>query len=456
MNLNASDPIVQQIIGARVYLLFNHPFFGQISTYLKPVDATPWCPTAATDGKHLYYNREFIKSLTKQELVFLIGHEVLHCVFDHIGRRGSRLPDYWNAAIDYITNYVLVKNKIGSMPKGGLYSDKYTDEMSSEQVYNMLIKQISSKKNGCGEDGCGDGDPSKKGKNGLGKTIDVHLNQGEDNNQNVQGSKGIGAWDNQGYPIVVDRTQGWKDPNGNPDPGNKTGYSSPIPLTEDDINNIKNNIRAVLIGAVQSNSGNLPGSIHRMVDSILEPKLDWKQLLEAKIQSYYKDDYSFKKLSKRTWSTGCVLPGSELIQTIRVAVSIDTSGSISDGMIKSFLGEVQGIMEQFPGYEIHIWSIDSVIYEDTYKIYTPENGSTLFDYKARGGGGNDFPKNWTFMQENDLVPEVFVVFSDGYPCGSWGDPNYCETIFVIKNSWDKNITAPFGLTVYMDDEGVDS
>ena len=113
MAANMSDPVVQAIVAARVSLLFNQPFFGNLATRMELIDATKWCKTAATDGRKLYYNREFIKSLTPDELLFLIGHEVMHCVYDHLGRKGSREHKLWNMANDYIVNYTLVKEKLG-------------------------------------------------------------------------------------------------------------------------------------------------------------------------------------------------------------------------------------------------------------------------------------------------------------------------------------------------------
>jgi predicted metal-dependent peptidase len=138
-----------------------------------------------------------------------------------------------------------------------------------------------------------------------------------------------------------------------------------------------------------------------------------------------------------------------MAKTVDVCCSLDTSGSISDAIFTAFLSEVKGIVEQYEDFRLHIWCIDAAIYNP--QVFTPENIDELDTYEPAGGGGNDFPLNWTYMMENDIEPEVFVVFSDGYPCGSWGDPEYCKTIFVIKNDWDKNIEAPFGLTVYMDD-----
>ena len=51
--------VLDKIIVARVGLLLRHPFFGNMATRLKIQECDEWCPTAATDGRHLYYNTEF-------------------------------------------------------------------------------------------------------------------------------------------------------------------------------------------------------------------------------------------------------------------------------------------------------------------------------------------------------------------------------------------------------------
>ena len=43
-----SDPVVAAIVSARVSLLFNQPFFGNLATRMKLIDATKWCKTAGT------------------------------------------------------------------------------------------------------------------------------------------------------------------------------------------------------------------------------------------------------------------------------------------------------------------------------------------------------------------------------------------------------------------------
>ena len=129
----------EKLITARVSLLLQESFFGNLATRLKLVNADDWLETAATDGRNFYYNTSFINQLTPKEVEFLFGHEVLHAIYSHILRREERESDIWNIACDYCVNADLVKHKIGTMIPTALYSKKY-DDMCAEQVYDHLVK----------------------------------------------------------------------------------------------------------------------------------------------------------------------------------------------------------------------------------------------------------------------------------------------------------------------------
>ena len=70
----------------------------------------------------------------------------------------------------------------------------------------------------------------------------------------------------------------------------------------------------------------------------------------------------------------------------------------------------------------------------------------MMDWEPLGGGGTDFEANWKYMRENDIQPKKFIMFTDGYRFGSWGEPDYCDTMFVIHGS--TTIEAPFSITTY--------
>lgn len=405
-----SDPVVQLLTQARVTLLFNQPFFGNLATRLNLIDASKWCKTAATDGRNLYYNREFIKGLKPDELLFLLGHEVLHCVYEHLGRRGSRDPKIWNMANDYIVNYTLVKEKLGKMPSMGLYSDKYTDEMTSEEVYRLL-EQNSAK---------------------IEMTLDEHL-EGDGSDCDKDGKS-------SGSQKVTVTVMG--DENG------------PPKLTEEDIQKIRNEIKAATINAAQAvGAGRVPAGVKRMIESLTNPIMDWRTLLEMHIQSSIKDDFTFQRPNKRSWGLGVIMPGQNFKDTVDVAACIDMSGSITDEMARDFLSEVKGIMETFDDFRLTLWTFDTQVYNPV--VFTPENLDELMEYDCKGGGGTSFEVNWEFMKEpaamgfdefEQIEPKKFVMFTDGYPNNTWGDEDYCDTLFVVHGN--TQIEAPFGLTAY--------
>jgi len=133
------EAVVELLRTARIGLLLKSSFFGNLATRLKLVPADEWCSTAATDGRNFYFNSKFIKMLEPRELEFLFGHEVLHVVYDHFGRRGSRDPQLWNVANDYCVNADLKKHHVGQFitTVPCLYDAKF-DGMRSEEVYDYL------------------------------------------------------------------------------------------------------------------------------------------------------------------------------------------------------------------------------------------------------------------------------------------------------------------------------
>ena len=405
MAANMSDPVVQAIVQARVGLLFNQPFFGNLATRMELIDATKWCKTAATDGRKLYYNREFIKSLTADELLFLIGHEVMHCVYDHLGRKGSREHKLWNMANDYIVNYTLKAEGVGSMPSMGLYDARYTDEMTSEQVYELLKKNSVTIK----------------------MPMDMHLD-GATGEGEGEGGGGEGG----STEVTI------------------LGRDGPPKLTEEDMQKIRNEIKAAVIQTAQQvGAGKVPAGVKRLIDDLCQPKMDWRALLDAHIRSSVKDDYTFNRISRRAWSSGLVLPAQNFLDTVDVAVSVDTSGSMTPQMLRDILSETAGIMQTFRDFKLKLWTFDTQTYG--YKEFTPENIDEIYDYQPQGGGGTLFECNWEFMKREGIEPQRFVMFTDGYPGGSWGEEAYCDTLFVIHGN--KSIVAPFGMTAYYEEQG---
>jgi len=390
------------LITARVGLLLKASFFGNLATRLKLVNADEWCATAATDGRNFYYNTRFIKMLKPKEVEFLFGHEVLHCVYDHFGRRGDRNPQLWNIADDFCVNADLKKHHVGefitSVPC--LYDHKY-DGMSAEEVYDILYEKAD-----------------KIDINDLlNRMIDDHMD-GDDEQDG--GGGGDGDQEGKGRPR----------------------------LTQEERQQIKDEIKeAMLAAASASDAGNIPAGVKRLIQELTEPKMNWRELLRMQLESTIKSDFTWMRASRKGWHMDAVMPGMKVDPMIDIAIAIDASGSIDERMLKDFLGEVQGIMDSFPAYRIHIITFDTDAYNPAQ--YDSDNLDDICDYEVSGGGGTDFDCIFKYLKDHEIEPKRLVVFTDGYPFGSWGDENYADTVWILHGT--TTIVPPWGQFAYYDE-----
>jgi predicted metal-dependent peptidase len=116
-------------------------------------------------------------------------------------------------------------------------------------------------------------------------------------------------------------------------------------------------------------------------------------------------------------------------------------------MLRDFLSEIQGIMESFPAFRIHVVTFDTDCYNP--EQYDSDNLDTICDYDIRGGGGTDFECVFKYLKENEIEPKRLVVFTDGYPYGSWGDENYADTVWILHGT--TSIVPPWGQYAYFED-----
>lgn len=381
----------ERITQSRVRLLMTKPFFGNLAVRLRIEDASDYIPTAATDGRRFMFNREFVDNLTDPMLDFLVGHEVLHCVFDHMEARGDREPRLYNAAADFNINMTLVEQNIGEpitsdkLDGGNMCLDwKYTG-WNSYEIYDDLLQNAKDAQG-----------------------MDVHLEVGE--------------------------------------PGDKDGEGEgvTIQMSEEERKQLADEIKQATIQAAQAAGEGVPEVIKRMISELVAPKMDWRDVLRTQLESSIKSDFTFMRPSKR--SGDVIFPGMNRDEELNICVALDTSGSISQDMLRDFLSEVEGIMDQYPSYRIHVLQFDTNVYgaED----FTSDDGRSMSEYELTGGGGTDFDVVFRYMEQHNIQPDQLVMFTDGYPWSSWGNPDYCDTLFVIHGDPKHRIQAPWGVTIH--------
>lgn len=388
----------ERLVSARISLLLKHSFFGNLATRLKLVNADEWCGTAATDGQLFYYNSRFIMMLKQKEVEFLVAHEVLHVVYDHMGRREQRDPKIWNIADDYAVNADLKRHKIGDFitTVPCLYEKKY-DGKSAEEIYDDLLqncKTISMDEL-------------------IDQLIDEHLDGEEDGDGNEDGEE-------------ID--------------GNGKGKGRPK-MSSEERERVRQEVKQAIINAAGSaDPGTLPAGVERLIKTHTNPVMPWRELIQTNLTSCIRTDYSWMRPSRRGWHLDAIMPGMTPGQEIDVVVTLDMSGSISQKQAQDFLGEIGGMMNSFDGYKVHVFCFDTEVYNP--KDFHSDNMDSIDEYVPEGGGGTDFDCIFTYLKEHAIDPKRLIVFTDGYPCGSWGDADYCDTTWIIHG--DPNPNPPFG------------
>ena len=395
----------ERLVTARIGLLLRHSFFGNLATRLTLVNADEWLTTAATDGQRFYYNSRFINMLKTKEVEFLVGHEVLHVVYDHLGRRDNRDPEIWNIADDYAVNADLKRHKVGEFitTVPCLYEAKY-ENWAAEAIYDDLMKNVQY----------------INVQDLLDKMLDDHIDgDGDSEGEGEDGKDGEG----------------------------RKGKGRPQ-LSEAEKEQIRQEVKqAILNAASTAEAGSIPKGVERMIKQLTDPVMPWRELLQTNLTSAIKSDYSWMRTSRRGWHMDAVMPGMNPGEEIDVVVMIDMSGSISMKQGQAFLSEVAGMMEAFDGFRIRVACFDTRVYN--LQEFTSENLDTVDEYQIHGGGGTDFDCIFNFLKEEAIVPERLIVFTDGYPFGSWGDADYCDTTWIIHGDPDPN--PPFGAWAIYDD-----
>jgi predicted metal-dependent peptidase len=393
----------ERLVTARIGLLLKQAFFGNLATRLKLVNADEWLTTAATDGRNFYYNSRFVMMLKTKEVEFLVGHEVLHVVYDHLGRRDNRDPEIWNIANDYAVNADLKRHRVGEMitTVDCLYDKKY-ENWASEEIYEDLMKNVQY----INIDDL------------IDKMLDDHIDGDGD-------SDGDGDKDSQG----------------------RKGKGRPQ-LTEAEKEEIRQEMKqAVINAAQQAEAGSLPAGIERIIKQLTDPIMPWRELIQTNLTSAIKSDYTWMRPSRRSWHMDAIMPGMNPGEEIDVDIYIDMSGSISNKQGMAFLSEVAGMMESFDGYNLRVTCFDTKCYNT--QEFSSENMENIEEYELHGGGGTDFDCIFDDLKEAGRVPNRLIVFTDGYPFGSWGDADYCDTTWIIHG--DPNPNPPFGTYAIYDD-----
>lgn len=370
---------------ARTALVLDHPWFGALALRLRVEPDPAATSTMATNGTMLKYSPAWVEAQTDAELRGVYAHEVLHCALLHPYRMGSRDPRRWNEAADYAVNPLLVAAGF-KLPAGSLIDRAYNG-MSAEQIYSALQQAPAPEQPGAGY------------------------------SQPRAGEVEAAPQPAAGSPDGTPETDG---------PHDYTAADWQIATEQ--------------ASMVAKRAGHLPGDADRAARAGRQPVIDWRAVLREFVAAAVPTDYSWARPNRRYIAAGLYLPGIVREGTPRIAVAVDTSGSVSAAMLDTFASEITGIAQ-----ECRPESIDVIYHDARIQHHESFTADDMIELHPRGGGGTDFNPVLTEVRDSAEPYAAVLMFTDldgpatidpGIPV-LWITPAHC------------NRRAPFGQIVRM-------
>jgi predicted metal-dependent peptidase len=397
------EAIETKLAAARTRLILEKPFLGALVLRLPThVAKQDWCPTTATDARAFYYNPEYIDALSLDQTQFMLAHEALHCALSHFARRQHRVKHRWDLACDYAINPLLIDDGL-KPPPNTLVMPMYRG-MTAEEIYPLIDDEDES------------------------ETLDRHAYDSEGNSQGA--SSGLREDDLNKRPPQDQGDQADQESTAKvraePDPNQ--GAARPQPLTPDEQETLSVQWQQRMAGAAQQamQAGKLGGELARMIDHLLQPQLPWRMLLARYMTAAARDDYSYMRPSRREGEF--ILPILRSHQ-LDLVVAVDTSGSIKDAEVEEFVAEINALKGQVRA-RVTFLPCDAKLCEGAPWVFDPWQEFKQ-PQEIQGGGGTSFVPVFSWVDCEDLRPDLLVYFTDAEGEFPAKEPAY-PVIWLVK------------------------
>ena len=370
----------------RMKLLGWRPFIGTLAMNLELIPVVDHrCPTASTDGKRVFFNPHFLNDLSEDERMTILAHEIWHCGLSHFEREHGRIEDHtmWNHAIDHEVNSLLEDDGF-KIPQGAILYHQYKGE-SAEKVFELIkTGQIEMR----------------------GKCLDEHGNSTPDENK-TPGNDGTDGWST----VEIDGD------------GNITARvdSDFRPRRSDDV---WKEWKSKMMAAAQqcADRGTDMSHYSGHLDDLFSSRMHWKEVLRQFLTPMFNSTRRWLPPNRRHVYKKMYLPSLRKEKQLNIVIAIDTSGSTTGDIVKTFVSEVYAILNSFGGYQLRLIQCDMVIHEDV--IYDMDNPFIPKDFVLKGGGGTDFHPVFDLVNDGNEEPEVLLFLTDGYGQAPSTRPNY--------------------------------
>ena len=323
------------------------PFFGSCALRLD-VRKDNSISTACTNGKFILWNPDFIDNCSEEETVGLICHEILHVLFMHCVPLEDKNPVLANIAMDFIINEVVQNECNYQLPKEGIVPEARFKNMTWQQVYSIIEQEEKYQKMA--------NDPS------ISDLFDHIDNNGD--------------------------------------------------LSDADKAELKADIEQMATQAAENaakKQGNIPGQLQDLIDKIRAPKVVWQEVLENTLRGNNPDDQTWKRPNRKMLSAYDIyMLSPEYHGMGNIVVGLDTSGSVSNRQLESFLAELNSISNTCSFESITILYNDSGV--SSAITFVP--GDDITELHVTGRGGTCFKPVFKYVEEQSLDIDQMIYFSD--------------------------------------------
>ncbi len=308
--------------------------------------------TACTTGVAIYHNSSFFQTLTKDEQVFFLAHELMHITLKHLSRLKGRNIEIWNYATDAVINQILRENGLPLVD--GVIDCPDALSFSAEEYYEII-----------------------KNRPDCEELMSKYRNDKHESN--------IATHEHWNEEFAEELTEGLPDINEH----NITEINKK--LIHDDNQEYTNNIQER--EPTTANLGNVGNTY---------PIIDWKSFLQRKKKKVFSADYNLYNGSFD--EDGIYKYPYELIRKSNIEVLIDTSVSVDDELVKAFLQECKNI---FDDSGIRVGCFDT----NFYGFQEIREKKDLDDFVIEGRGGTNFS---IAVNSFSKKASIKIIFTDGY------------------------------------------
>lgn len=381
--------------------------------------------TAATDGKNVYVDPNYFESLSENDRLFTIAHEIMHIKFMHVFRLmdkdgKKRDPDLWNIATDAIINANLERD--GFTIKEGYVNMPEALNYSAEEFYQKLLEEKEKKQNGQKQ---GQGDGQEQGQD-SGQSKEQDGGQKKEQNQNEDKLQGDdhSLWEEAFKQQQASKEKGQKQSNTQKKQeqqqaqGQEQIGEEQIDIEFDERGEFEEN-RKEKIEKFKTRREKTQKDIRSVkeekikLENIGESKeaIDWKVLLRREVEKTETIWSQRRSIAENNYAYR--LEENDIEDEAETEIMIDVSGSVEIELVKAFLRQIKPLLKQSKlrvgCFNEKFWGlVDIKNVRDIDNFTIPR--------EARG--------NYAWTEDWDLAVRSFtkkreinkIVFTDGYPC----------------------------------------